>query len=156
MKKEIILTQEGLEQKKEELIHLIKVVRPKVIEELVEARNQGDLSENADYDAARTRQSEIEARINEIESMINQAIILPTEDNNNSEIKISSRVTYSVLKTKEKIEVKIVGAVESDPEKGLISNESPLAKSILGKKSGDIIEIKNINKPYQIKIIDIK
>ncbi|ATZ21312.1 transcription elongation factor GreA [Mesoplasma tabanidae] len=152
MAKEIILTQEGIEELKQELKHLLEVVRPEVIEELVEARNQGDLSENADYDAARNRQAEVEARIKELETMISKAKLIEDSSTTDGAIKIGSKVQFIMLNTKQEREVKIVGAVEADPFKGLISNESPIAKAILGKKVGESVEVKDINAPYSIEI----
>ncbi|KNG79718.1 transcription elongation factor GreA [Mycoplasma sp. HU2014] len=157
MSQEIILTQEGLEELKVELKHLLEVVRPKVIEELVEARNQGDLSENADYDAARNRQAEVEARIKEVESLINRAkVIDDSSDSSNEEVKIGSTVEFVSNLDKKVREIKIVGAIEADPFSNLISNESPIAKAMLGKKAGVTVEIKDIAKPYKITIKKIK
>ncbi|AJM71896.1 MULTISPECIES: transcription elongation factor GreA [Mycoplasma] len=157
MSQEIILTQEGLEELKVELKHLLEVVRPKVIEELVEARNQGDLSENADYDAARNRQAEVEARIKEVESLINRAkVIEDSSDSSNEEVKIGSTVEFVSNLDKKVREIKIVGAIEADPFSNLISNESPIAKAMLGKKAGVTVEIKDIAKPYKITIKKIK
>ncbi|MBY7704765.1 transcription elongation factor GreA [Vibrio harveyi] len=157
MSQEIILTQEGLEELKVELKHLLEVVRPKVIEELVEARNQGDLSENADYDAARNRQAEVEARIKEVESLINRAkVIEDSSDSSNEEVKIGSTVEFISNLDKKVREIKIVGAIEADPFSNLISNESPIAKAMLGKKAGVTVEIKDIAKPYKITIKKIK
>lgn len=97
MSKEIILTKAGLEEKRKELKHLLEVVRPEVIQELVEARNQGDLSENADYDAARNRQAEVEARIKEVETMIAKAKIIEEDTSrNHGEIHVGSKVTYTL------------------------------------------------------------
>ncbi|ATZ20631.1 transcription elongation factor GreA [Mesoplasma coleopterae] len=155
MAKEIILTQEGIEELKHELKHLLEVVRPQVIEELVEARNQGDLSENADYDAARNRQAEVEARIKELETMISKAKLIEDSSTTDGAIKIGSKVKFIMLNTKQQREVKIVGAVEADPFKGLISNESPIAKAILGKKVGESVEVKDINIPYSIEIKEV-
>lgn len=156
MSKEIILTLEGLEEKKQELVHLIEVVRPEVIRELVEARNQGDLSENADYDAARNRQAEVEARIKEVEAMISQAKIIDTRTNKKGDAKIGSTVTYSKKGSDSDQTVKIVGAVEADPFQGLISNESPLAKAILGHNEGATVEVKEVRAPYKIIIKNVK
>jgi transcription elongation factor GreA len=132
MEKEIILTKAGYEDLKNELKNLIEVIRPQVIEELVEARNQGDLSENADYDAARNRQAEVEARIKELEATIANAKLI--EDNTKEKgIHLGNTVTFKNIKTKEERQVKIVGAIEADPFEGLISNESPLAKAMMGR-----------------------
>jgi transcription elongation factor GreA len=155
MEKEIILTKAGYEDLKNELKNLIEVIRPQVIEELVEARNQGDLSENADYDVARNRQAEVEARIKELEATIANAKLI--EDNTKEKgIHLGNTVTFKNIKTKEERQVKIVGAIEADPFEGLISNESPLAKAMMGRLVGDGIEIKDVANPYRIEIINVK
>ncbi|WP_422398405.1 MULTISPECIES: transcription elongation factor GreA [unclassified Spiroplasma] len=156
MDKDIILTAEGLKELKEELTHLINNVRPQVIEELVEARAQGDLSENADYDAARNRQAEVEARIKEVEAMLSKAKIIKDSNSKNKEVKIGSQVTFTSQKTKKEMTVKIVGAIEADPFENKISNESPLAKAMMGKVVGDSVEVRELKEPYKITIKDIK
>ncbi|AUF83696.1 transcription elongation factor GreA [Mesoplasma syrphidae] len=156
MAKEIILTKEGLQEKRNELKHLIEVVRPEVIEELVEARNQGDLSENADYDAARNRQAEVEAKIKEIEAMISQAKVIDANNGAKGEVKIGSTVTYVSTIANEEKTITIVGAIEADPFENLISNESPIAKAMLGQKEGTTVEIKEVSKPYKITIKKVK
>lgn len=155
MAEEIILTKEGLEEKKKELRHLIDVIRPQVIDELVEARNQGDLSENADYDAARNKQAEIEARIKELESVISKAKVI-NNDGKKGEVKIGSEVEYENLRTQKKHVVKIVGAIEADPFQGLISNESPLARAILGHRVEEVLEVRDVTNPYKVKVVNVK
>ncbi|AKU80136.1 transcription elongation factor GreA [Spiroplasma turonicum] len=154
--KDIILTSEGREELEKELSNLINVIRPQVIEELVEARAQGDLSENADYDAARNRQAEVEARIKEIETMLSKAKIIEDSNNLNKEIKVGTTVTFQNLKTKKEMTVKIVGVIEADPFESKISNESPLAKAMLGKSTNDTCEVRELKEPYKILIKDIK
>ncbi|QHX36458.1 transcription elongation factor GreA [Spiroplasma sp. BIUS-1] len=154
--KDIILTAEGLQELKDELANLINNVRPQVIEELVEARAQGDLSENADYDAARNRQAEVEARIKEVEAMLSKAKIIEDSNSKNKEVKIGSQVTFTSQKTKKDMSVKIVGAIEADPFENKISNESPLAKAMLGKVVGDSVEVRELKEPYKITIKEIK
>ncbi|AHI52620.1 transcription elongation factor GreA [Spiroplasma culicicola] len=156
MDKEIILTNEGLNELNQELLHLINVVRPQVIEELVEARAQGDLSENADYDAARNRQAEVEARIKEIEGMLAKVTIIDDKGKKTSEVKIGNTVTFTNQKTKKEMTVKIVGAIEADPFENKISNESPLAKAMIGRLAGDVMEVKELKEPYKITIKEIK
>ncbi len=156
-KNKILLTKSGEKKLREELKNLIDIVRPEVIQELKEARAQGDLSENADYDAARNRQAEVEGRIREIEDSLSHIKIIKEKDVNRSQkkIKLGSNVTYVKYekgKISKKMKVKIVGIVESDPEKQIISNESPLAKAIIGKTIGDSVEIKTPKKTYKIKI----
>ncbi|KAJ3636377.1 hypothetical protein Zmor_004357 [Zophobas morio] len=158
MEKEIILTKDGLQDLKNELKNLIEVTRPQVIEELVEARNQGDLSENADYDAARNRQAEVEARIKELEATIANAKLIEEEVSSSavSSVHLGSEVVFENMKSKEKRTVKIVGPIEADPFQGRISNESPLAKAIMGRVAGDTTEVKDVVNPYRIKIVEVK
>ncbi|QEH61580.1 transcription elongation factor GreA [Spiroplasma chinense] len=156
MEKEIILTNEGLNELKEELSNLINVIRPQVIEELVEARAQGDLSENADYDAARNRQAEVEARIKEVEGMLSKVKIIDDGGKKSSEVKVGNSVTFSNAKTKKDMTIKIVGAIEADPFENKISNESPLAKAMLGRSVGDTMEVRELKEPYKITIKEIK
>ncbi|KAJ3616862.1 hypothetical protein Zmor_008981 [Zophobas morio] len=155
MDKEIILTKAGLQDLRDELKNLIDVVRPLVIEELVEARNQGDLSENADYDAARNRQAEVEARIKELEATIANAKLIEESATTVAGVSLGSEVVYENLKTKEKRTVKIVGPIEADPFQGKISNESPLAKAIMGRAVGDTTEVKDVATPYRIKVVEV-
>ncbi|ASP28604.1 transcription elongation factor GreA [Spiroplasma corruscae] len=154
--KDIILTSEGREELEKELANLINVTRPQVIEELVEARAQGDLSENADYDAARNRQAEVEARIKEIETMLSKAKIIEKSNSKNKEIKVGSTVTFVNQKTKKEMTIKIVGVIEADPFELKVSNESPIAKAMLGKNVNDICEVRELQEPYKILIKDIK
>ncbi|WP_425378971.1 transcription elongation factor GreA [Spiroplasma endosymbiont of Polydrusus pterygomalis] len=156
MNEEILLTKEGIKDLQEELDNLINVVRPEVIEELKEARAQGDLSENADYDAARNRQAEVEGRIKEIESLLTKAKEIKEVKSKTGIIKLGSTVTFTNLLINKKYELKIVGVVEANPFENTISNESPIAKAIIGKKVGDLVEIKEIQEPYKVKIITVE
>ncbi|WP_374696674.1 transcription elongation factor GreA [Spiroplasma endosymbiont of Polydrusus formosus] len=156
MNEEILLTKEGIKDLQEELDNLINVVRPEVIEELKEARAQGDLSENADYDAARNRQAEVEGRIKEIESLLTKAKEIKEVKSKTGIIKLGSTVTFTNLLINKKYELKIVGVVEANPFENTISNESPIAKAIIGKKGGDLIEIKGIQEPYKVKILTVE
>ncbi len=150
----VLLTQSGLEKLKQEREHLINVERPKVIDELSLARSQGDLSENADYDAARNRQAEVEGRIKEIERMIQNAEII-SEDNLDSHIAgPGATVTFRDLSDDEVYTYKIVGSFETDPFDGKISNESPLAKALFGKGEGERITV-GVANPYEIDIISV-
>jgi len=155
MDKEIILTNEGLQELKENLHHLLNVVRPQVIQELVEARAQGDLSENADYDAARNRQAEVEARIKDIETMLSKVKIIDEKGKKVSGVKIGSTVKLHNLKTTKEFTIKIVGVIEADPFENKISNESPLAKAIIGHDIDKILEVRDLKEPYKVKIISI-
>lgn len=151
--KEIFLTQEGLEEIKKELDEYKLVKRPEVIQALKDARAQGDLSENAEYDAARNNQAEIEARIRELEYMIEKAVII-TEVNKDV-VSIGTKVTIEYVDDDETEEYSIVGSKEADPFANKISNESPIAKAIMGAKVGDIVSVDSPNGKYDVKIIAI-
>ena len=151
--KEIYVTNEGLEQMKQELEDLIQVKRPEVIKALKEARALGDLSENAEYDAARQEQAQTEARIKELESMIEHAVIIENVDTN--EVSIGTKVTIEYVDDDDTEEYSIVGVKEADPFNNKISNESPIAIAILGKKIGDIVSVDSPNGKYDVKVVAI-
>lgn len=152
--KEIYLTKEGLIDLQEELRELKEVKRPEVIEALKEARSLGDLSENAEYDAARAAQGEVEGRITELEVMIENAIIIEKADTDI--VSIGSQVTVEYVEDEEEEEYTIVGSTEAAPLENKISNLSPLAKAILGKKVGDTVKVESPDGGYDLKIIEIK
>lgn len=152
-KKDILLTSEGFLELEEELNNLKNVRRPRVIEAIKDARAQGDLSENADYDAARTEQAEVEGRIKELEFMLANATIIEKKDSHL--IDVGSTVTISYVDDDEEEIYHIVGRMEADPFENKISNESPIGKAILGKKEGDMVEIASPTGSYQIKIVKI-
>lgn len=150
---EIYLTNEGLEEIKKELDYLKTEKRPEVIEALKEARALGDLSENAEYDAARSEQTEVEARIAELEKMVEKAVIIKGSSKN--KVSIGSKVKIEYVDDKEVDTYTIVGTNEADAFENKISNESPLVKAILGKKKGDIATVLCDSGNYDVKIIDI-
>ncbi|WP_339024648.1 transcription elongation factor GreA [Spiroplasma endosymbiont of Agriotes lineatus] len=152
---EILLTKEGKEELNQELNELINIIRPQVIKELVEARNQGDLSENAEYESARNRQAEVEGRIKEIENTLARAKIIATDPQGTKTIKIGSIVTILNLETNDKSTLKVVGTVEADPFENKISNETPLVKAIFDHSVNDIVEIKGKDTKYKVKILEI-
>ena len=153
----IYVTEEGLKKLQDEYSNLVHVVREEVKAELAEARSQGDLSENADYDAAREKQSEVEARILELENMlqVGHYEIINTKKSGKKTVHIGSTVELEFLDTKEKVTYTIVGSTEADPLNGKVSNETPLAKAILDSKVGAECEVL-VKKPYKVVIIDIK
>lgn len=152
--KEIFLTKEGLNELQEELKDLKENKRPEVISQIKEARAQGDLSENAEYHAAKDKQGQIEARIKELEYIIDNASII--SGTKSSTIKIGSTVEIEYIDDKETETYKIVGSTEADPFENKISNESPIAVAILGKKVGETVSIESPNGNYDIKIVSIK
>lgn len=152
-KKEILLTSEGFLDLENELDELKNVRRPRVIEAIKDARAQGDLSENADYDAARNEQAEVEARIKELEYMIANATII--EKNDSHIVGLGSNVEILYVDDDETEEYSIVGSTEADPFGNKISNESPIGKAIIGKQEGDTVDIESPTGSYQIKIVKV-
>lgn len=153
-KKEVFLTKQGLEEVKEELDNLKQVVRPEVISQIKEARAQGDLSENAEYHAARDKQGQVEARIKELEYLVDNATII--EEKKSDVVSVGSKVEIKYIDDDEVEEYSIVGSTEADPFVNKISNESPIAKGIMGKKVKDIVTIESPNGSYDIEIVSIK
>ena len=138
--KKIYLTKEGLEELKKEYQQLLKVRRPDVLSRVSEARNMGDLSENAEYTAARDELSFIDGRVDELEELLKQATIIvePTKTSNHM-VKLGSTVK---LKVKDKHEIfTVVGEWEADPKEKKISHQSPLGKGLIGKRVGEKVEV---------------
>ena len=150
----IYLTSEGFMEIEEELNHLKNTKRPEVIKALKDARALGDLSENADYDAARDEQAMVEGRIVELEKILENAIII--EGNKDGSVDLGSVVTIYYVEDEEEEEYKIVGSKEADPSENKISNESPLAKAIIGAKEGDVRSVESPNGKYDVKIVKVK
>ena len=155
MANKIELTREGEEKLQKEYRHLIDIDRPEVIEQLAFARSQGDLSENADYDAARNRQAEIEARIKEIENILANAKIIENSTKNGKIVSLGSTVEIKDLSDNSVATYTIVGTVEANPVKGLISNVSPLGHAIVGKRVGDECVVR-VAQEYKVLILKIE
>ena len=150
----VYLTAEGLLELEEELAHLRDVKRPEVIKALKDARALGDLSENADYDAARDEQAQIEGRILELEKMLEKAHVI--EKKNTDEVNLGVTVKIEYIDDDDEIdEYRIVGSKEADPSNNKISNESPLAKAIMGRNKGEVCSVESPNGKYDVKIVDI-
>ena len=147
------VTEEGLIDLKNELDELIHVTRNEVIEELKAARAQGDLSENADYDAARDHQAQVESRIKELEHMIRNAEVIE-ETRSTKFVRLGSNVELEELDTHNILTYSIVGSVEADPLNGKLSNVTPLGEAILDKKVGTIVTV-DVDEPYQVKILKV-
>lgn len=152
-KKECPMTSQGFLKLEEELNDLKLVKRPQVIEALKDARAQGDLSENADYDAARKDQAELEARIKELEYMVEHAKII--EEPKSGKIGLGSTVKILYIEDGEEDEYKIVGSLEANPSENRISNESPLGKAIIDRREGDTVNVESPNGSYDIKIMSV-
>ena len=148
--KEVYLTLDGLENIKKELEYLKHERRPEVIQLLKEARA---LSENAEYDAARAAQAEVENKINELEMMIEHAVVI--KENTTGKVSIGSTVTIKYVDDDETEEYTIVGSKEADPFSNKISNESPIAKAILDKSVNEVVSVDSPNGKYDIEILKI-
>lgn len=151
--KELYLTEEGLAELKKELDELKLVKRPEIISALKDARAQGDLSENAEYDAARTEQAIVESRIKELEVMLENAVVITKV--NTDVVSLGSKVTLEYVDDEEEEEYSIVGSKEADPFTNKISNESPIAKAIMGLKVGEVVSVDSPNGKYDVKILAI-
>lgn len=148
------LTQEGVDNLKQELSYLKDVKRGENLEALKEARAQGDLSENADYDAARNEQARIEARIAEIENIIKNVKIIKTTSEDI--VNIGKTVKVKFLASNEIKEFYLVGSIEADPKLRKISIESPIGRAMLNKNEGDVVEVKTeTGRIFSIEILEI-
>lgn len=139
--KKVVLTYEGLKRMEEELEILKTVRRKDVAEKIKEARGQGDLSENAEYDSAKEEQAEIEARIVVLEKLLRNAEVIDDEEVSRDVISVGSIVKLYDFEFEEEVEYIIVGSAEADPMNGKISNESPVGQGLLGHKAGETISI---------------
>jgi transcription elongation factor GreA len=137
----VFLTREGVEKLREELDHLIKVRRPALADRLNHAIQQGDLSENADYQTAKEEQGFLEGRIQELESMLLDAVIIDDGQGPKDQVGLGSRVTVVEEGEDEPETFVVVGAVESDPASGRISNESPMGQALMERKVGDRVTV---------------
>ncbi len=154
--KKIILTREGYNNLEEELQNLKVVRRKDVAAKIKEARAQGDLSENAEYDAAKEEQAEIESRIVTIENMFRNAEVIDEEDLNTGKVNLGNKVKLWDEEFEEEVEYTIVGPAEADPASARISNESPLGIALLGHSIGEIVENKAPDGIIKFKILDIQ
>ena len=153
-RKKVFLTKEGYNEIKEELDDLINVKRPENINAIKEARALGDLSENAEYDAARNEQAEIEAKIKKLEMILENVKII--DEITTDKVGLGNTVTISYVDDEDETdEYKIVGSQEADPFESKISNESPIAKALMGHKVGDIVKVESPNGSYDIKLMEI-
>ncbi|AJC50136.1 transcription elongation factor GreA [Mycoplasma flocculare] len=153
MNDEILLTEQKLEEIKKELEHLLNVERVNVIQEIKDARSQGDLSENAEYDVAREKQGIIESKIRELETIISRAKIIET-NSGSSRVSIGSKVTLENIESHEKQTFQIVSSIDADPFANKISNFSPIAQALLGQDQGDEVEV-DVNEKYSVKILEV-
>ena len=156
VEKKNILTYEGLRQLEDELHDLKVNQRKEVAQKIKEAREQGDLSENAEYDAAKDEQRDIEARIEDIEKILKNAEVVVEDEVDVNTINIGCRVKILDMEYDEELEYKLVGSTEANSLKGKISNESPLGSKLIGKKVGDAVTVETQAGSMQYKILGIQ
>lgn len=154
--KKRLLTYEGLRQLEEELQDLKVVRRKEVAQKIKEAREQGDLSENAEYDAAKDEQRDIELRIEEIEKILKNAEVVVEDEVELDKINVGCKVRVFDFEYDEEDEFKIVGSTESNSLKKRISNESPVGSALIGKKVGDVVQVETLNGIIELKVLEIQ
>lgn len=150
------ITKKGYEALKAELDRLKKVERPKVIEAIAEARSHGDLSENAEYDAAKERQGFIETRINEVENRLADARIIETAGRTSETVVFGATVQLIELEAKQKKQYTLVGQDEADLKDGKISVQSPVGKALIGKRVGDQVAVTTPTKIVEYEVTEIR
>lgn len=155
MAKEILLTAEGLKNMEDQLEYLKTEKRKEVAEKIKEALSFGDLSENAEYDAAKNEQAEVEEKITKIENILKNATVISDEDAGSGMVSIGSKVKLFDKDFEEEITYTIVGSTEANPAEYKISNESPVGKALLGKKEGDEIVVEAPQGTIEFKILEI-
>ncbi len=154
--KKIILTSEGYQKAQDELEHLKVVRRKEVAQKIKEARSQGDLSENAEYDAAKEEQAEIEARIVQLDNMLRNAEVITEDELNSGHVSLGNTVVLFDEEFQDEVTYTIVGSAESDPANGRISNESPLGLALIGHVLNDIVNVEAPDGTITYKILGIE
>ncbi len=155
MAEQFIMTREGYEEAKKRLDYLINVKRAEIVGRIQEARSHGDLSENAEYDAARNEQAANEGEIAELDHRIKNAVIAEESDDN-SVVHIGTVVTVFDMEFQEEVAYTIKGSTEADAMNNIISNESPVGAALMGHKKGDTVTVKAPNGDYDLKILKIE
>ena len=154
--KKNILTYEGLKRYEDELQNLKVVKRKEVAQKIKEAREQGDLSENAEYDAAKDEQRDIELRIEELEKLLKNAEVVVEDEIDLDKINIGCKVKVYDIDEDEEMEFKIVGSTEANSLQNKISNESPVGHALIGKKVGDVVGVETQSGMIQYKVLEIQ
>lgn len=154
--KKTILTYAGLKKLEDELENLKVVRRKEVSKKIKEAREQGDLSENAEYDAAKDEQRDIEARIDEIEKLLKNVEVVVEDEVDLDKINVGCKVSLYDNEFEEEVEYRIVGSTEANSLEGRISNESPLGKALIGKTVGDLVEVETQVGVVEYKVLKIE
>jgi transcription elongation factor GreA len=155
MVNKVPITREGLERLRGELRHILTVERPKNIKAIEEARSHGDLNENAEYHAAKERQSLLNAKINELETAINTSEVIEIDELRGERIVFGTKVELENLASGQKVIYQLVGPYESEPESGKISVTSPLGKALIGKEEGDTVKINTPGGIQEFEVLEI-
>lgn len=155
MAKQIIVSHEGLKKLQQELEHLKTVKRKEVAQAIQKARAYGDLSENSEYDEAKNEQAEIEGKIASLEATLENAIVLDDSELGTDKVNVGNKVTVHNIDADEDAEYKIVSTAEADPIMGLISDDSPLGKALIGQRKGDSINVETPMGIVKYTITDI-
>jgi transcription elongation factor GreA len=155
MVNKVPITREGLERLRGELRHILTVERPKNIKAIEEARSHGDLNENAEYHAAKERQSLLNAKINELEAAINTSEVIEIDELRGERIVFGTKVELENLASGQKVIYQLVGPYESEPESGKISVTSPLGKALIGKEEGDAVKINTPGGIQEFEVLEI-
>ena len=153
--KKNILTYTGLKKYEDELHDLKVNKRQEIAQKIKEAREQGDLSENAEYDAAKDEQRDIEARIEELEAILKNAEVVVEDEVDFDKINVGCTVKVYDITFDEEVEFKLVGSTEANSLEGKISNESPVGQALIGKKIGDQVDVETQAGVIQYKVLDI-
>ena len=154
--KKNILTYAGLKQYEDELQNLKVFKRKEVAQKIKEAREQGDLSENAEYDAAKDEQRDIEARIEELEKLLKNAEVVVEDESDLEKINVGCQVKVYDIDFDEEMEFKIVGSTEANSLQNKISNESPVGKALIGRRVGDVVDVETQVGVIQYKVLEIQ
>ncbi|WP_249871018.1 transcription elongation factor GreA [Oceanobacillus saliphilus] len=155
VEKSYYMTQEGKEKLEKELHFLKTDRRQEVVERIKVARDFGDLSENSEYDAAKDEQAFVEQRITQVEKMIRNAVIIENDNDNPNVVSLGKSVTFAELPDGEEETYTIVGSAEADPFEGKISNDSPMAKSLLGHEIGTEVTVATPGGDIQVRIVKV-
>lgn len=156
VEKSYYMTQEGKEKLDEELHFLKTERRPEVVERIKIARDFGDLSENSEYDSAKEEQAFVETRIAQVEKMIRHSVIIENDNENPHIVSLGNTVTFKELPQGDEETYTIVGSAEADPFEGRISNDSPMAKSLIGHEKGEEVTVTTPGGDMQVKIIKVE
>ena len=157
MAKEYKLSPERFEKLKEELNYLKTVREKEVADQIKEARSFGDLSENSEYDEAKNEQGKLYSRIAEVENILANCVVIEDEDSNDTTmVRLGSRITVLDKEFEEEVQYEVVGSQEADPMNGLISEDSPFGKALLGKAVGDEVEVEATAGTLHYKILNIQ